>query len=153
MGHALYRRPAFAPSVGSAERKRPRRVIGTMTKPIMLALPALLGACTTAPPPFAPEGTAVPIAEGVHVGDLVAVPQVLLEDSRCPMNARCVWAGRVVLSTRIYGPDFDETVPLTLGEPYASHNTSITLASVLPEQQAGEEIPVPFYRFAFEGGR
>ena len=124
-----------------------------MTKVIPFPLLAVLGACTTAPPPFAPVGTAVPIAEGVHAGKLVAVPQVLLEDSRCPMNARCVWAGRVVLSTRIYGPDFDETVPLTLGEPYATHGTSITLVSVQPEQQAGEEIPVPFYRFAFEGGR
>jgi hypothetical protein len=124
-----------------------------MDKSIILPLVALLGACATAPPPFAAPGTAVPIAEGVHVGDLVAVPQVLLEDSRCPMNARCVWAGRVVLSTRIYGPEIDETLPLTLGEPHAIDGTTITLVSALPEKQAGEEIPVPFYRFAFEGGQ
>lgn len=123
-----------------------------MTKTIMLPALALLGACATAPPPFSTEGAAVPIPGGVKVGKLLAVPQVLLEDSRCPMNARCVWAGRVVLSTRIYGPDFDETVPLVLGEPYATHGTSITLVSVLPEKQAGEEIPAPNYRFAFEGG-
>jgi hypothetical protein len=120
----------------------------------LLPLPivALLGACSTVPPPFAAEGSTVAIPDGVHVGKLVAVPQVLLEDSRCPMNARCVWAGRVVLSTRIYGPDFDETVPLTLGEPQAVGGTSITLVSAQPDKLAGEEIPVPFYRFAFEGG-
>jgi hypothetical protein len=123
-----------------------------MNRPIALSLAALLGACATVPAPFAAEGSTVEIPNGVHVGRLVAVPQVLLEDSRCPMNARCVWAGRVVLSTRIYGPDFDETVPLTLGEPHALHGTSITLTSVQPEKVAGEEIPAPTYRFGFEGG-
>jgi len=114
---------------------------------------ALLAACTTTPAPFKAEGSTVPIPQGVHVGKLIAVPQVLLEDSRCPMNARCVWAGRVVLSTRIYGPDFDETVPLILGEPYATHGTSITLTSVIPDKLAGQEIPAPTYGFGFEGGR
>jgi hypothetical protein len=123
-----------------------------MNKSPTLALAALLAGCATVPAPFAPQGSTVEIPNGVHVGKLIAVPQVLLEDSRCPMNARCVWAGRAVLSTRIYGPDFDETVPLTLGEPHALHGTSITLVSVLPESQAGEEIPAPNYRFAFEGG-
>jgi hypothetical protein len=123
-----------------------------MRKTLLLPTLALLGACTGGPPVFSTEGTTVPIAEGVHVGALAAVPQVLLEDSRCPMNARCVWAGRVVLSTRIYGPDFDETVPLTLGEPYATHGMTITLVSVLPEKQAGEETPAPLYRFGFDGG-
>ena len=121
--------------------------------PAIVPIVALLGACANGPPLFSAEGTMIPIAEGVHVGELVAVPQVLLEDSRCPSNARCVWAGRVVLSTRIYGPDFDETVPLTLGEPYATHGTTITLVSAQPEKVAGEEIPVPFYHFGFEGGR
>ena len=123
-----------------------------MKRPTTLALAALLAGCATTPGPFAVQGSTVEIPEGVHVGRLVAVPQVLLEDSRCPMNARCVWAGRVVLSTRIYGPDFDETVPLTLGEPYSTHGTSITLVSAIPEKMAGEEIPAPTYSFAFEGG-
>ena len=123
-----------------------------MTRLLALSFLAL-AACTTTPAPFAAEGSAVEIPRGVHVGKLVAVPQVLLEDSRCPMNARCVWAGRVVLSTRIYGPGFDETVPLVLGEPRALPGSSITLVSVLPERMAGEEIPAPTYRFGFEGGR
>jgi hypothetical protein len=123
-----------------------------MKKLIALPLLASLAACMTTPAPFAPEGSTVEIPDGVHVGRLLVIPQVLLEDSRCPMNARCVWAGRVVLSTRIYGPDFDETVPLVLGEPYALHGTSITLTSVQPEKMTGQEIPAPTYRFGFEGG-
>jgi len=124
-----------------------------MKHPALLPALALLAACADAPPLFSAEGTPVEIPDGVRVGQLVALPQVLLEDSRCPMNARCVWAGRVVLSTRIYGPDFDETVPLTLGEPHATHGTSITLVSALPGKEAGEEIPAPHYRFGFAGGQ
>jgi hypothetical protein len=138
--------------IRSAERKRQACVVGAMKLLTALPLVALAAACATVPAPFAPEGSAVEIGDGVRVGRLVAVPQVLLEDSRCPMNARCIWAGRVVLSTRIYGPEFDETVPLVLGEPHALHGTSITLTSVHPERMAGEEIPVPNYRFGFEGG-
>jgi hypothetical protein len=123
-----------------------------MKAPTTLALAALLAGCATTPAPFAAQGATVEIPDGVHVGRLVAVPQVLLEDSRCPMNARCVWAGRVVLSTRIYGPDFDETVPLVLGEPYETHGTSITLVSVQPQKVAGEDLPAPDYHFGFAGG-
>ena len=128
-------------------------VVRLMNKLLALAIPALLTGCAGGPPPFSAEGTAVAIPDGVHVGQIAAVPQVLLEDSRCPANVQCVWAGRVVLSTRIYGPDFDETVPLTLGEPYTTHDTSLTLVSALPEKMAGEEIPAPTYSFAFEGGQ
>lgn len=122
-------------------------------KLLPLPIVVLLAACANGPPPFSTEGSAVAIAEGVRVGKLAAVPQVLLEDSRCPANVQCIWAGRVVLSTRIYGPDFDETVPLTLGEPYATHGTTITLVSVLPAKTAGDEIPAPSYHFGFEGGQ
>ena len=123
-----------------------------MNKLLIPATAALLGACAGGPPPFSAEGSAVAIPDGVHVGKLAAVPQVLLEDSRCPLNVQCVWAGRVVLSTRIYGPDFDETVPLVLGEPYETHGTSITLVSVQPQKVAGEDLPAPDYHFGFAGG-
>ena len=104
---------------------------------LLLPIVALLGACSTVPTPFAAEGSTVDIPNGVHVGRLLAVPQVLLEDSRCPSNARCVWAGRVVLSTRIYGPDFDETVPLILGE--RRHVRSVDI-DALVEPGAGHAV-------------
>lgn len=138
--------------MNGAERMAGARVVGSMKT--ALPLLALLGACaSTAPAPFSAEGTAVAIGDGVRVGQLAAVPQVLLEDSRCPINARCIWAGRVVLSTRVYGPGFDETLPLTLGEPVAMHGTTVTLVAALPERQVGVAAPVPLYRFRFEGGR
>ena len=42
----------------------------------------------------------------------------VVEDSRCPINARCVWAGRLVVRTEIDGAAGAETRNLTLGEPH-----------------------------------
>jgi len=126
---------------------------------IVAALAALpLGACATysnAPivdgGPVRQDGMAM-LGQPTRVGALVATPQALVEDSRCPMNARCVWAGRLVLTTRIDGPGWRETANLTLGQPHATHGTSLTLVSALPEKMAGQATPPAAYTFAFEGG-
>lgn len=36
-------------------------------------------------------------------GGLVVTPLEVLEDSRCPQNARCVWAGRLRLRVQVEG--------------------------------------------------
>ncbi len=111
---------------------------------------ALLAACAT---PFQPlEGMPVAIGESVRVGSLVAAPRSVVEDSRCPYNVRCVWAGRLVVSTRIDGSGWTETVPLTLGEPYATHGTTITLVSGQPDKYAERDIPRSEYRFVYDAG-
>lgn len=125
----------------------------------LLLAPLALGACAHAQgTPIAeagqiqPSGT-VALGQSVRVGKLIATPLEVAEDSRCPMNARCVWAGRVILVTRIDGTGWGETVPLTLGEPHATpQSVTIALTSASPERVTGKE-PVPGeYRFGFEGG-
>lgn len=125
-----------------------------MKASLSLLATAFLAGCATSlvPDTRAPEGTAVALGDPVQVGRFVATPVTVTEDSRCPENARCVWAGRLVVSTRIDGPGWRETVPLTLGEPYATHGSAITLVSGVPEKQAGVETPSEAYRFAFDGG-
>lgn len=119
-----------------------------------LAASALIGACTMVPPPNStppqPQGYAVPFDVPVRVGDLVVTPKKLVEDSRCPMNARCVWAGRVVVTARIVGPGFSDTADLTLGEPFGTNGKMLALVSVRPEKTTQAEIGPRDYRFAFE---
>lgn len=119
-----------------------------------LVAPALLGACIMVPPPDStppqPQGYAVPFGVPVRVGDLVVTPKKLVEDSRCPMNARCVWAGRVVVTTRIVGPGFSDTADLTLGEPFGTKGKMLALVSVRPEKTTQSEIGPRDYRFAYE---
>ena len=122
-----------------------------MHRALVLLVPLVLAGCAGSR--FAPlEGMPTALGESVRVGSLVATPRRVVEDSRCPLTVQCVQAGRLIVSTRLEGEGWRETVPLTLGEPYATHGTSITLVSALPEKLAGEEIPAPTYSFAFEGG-
>ena len=123
-------------------------------KPLtILAGLLLLSACTTPLPiTIADQGTAVVLNQPVHVGRLVATPQAVVEGSRCPQNARCIWAGRLVVSTRIDGDGWHETVPLTLGERQQIGGTSITLVSGTPERRTEAPTRLRDYRFVFEGG-
>lgn len=131
-----------------------------MNRNLALAPLLLAAGCATVPSgpivengPPAAEGSLVALGRPVAVGRLVATPQAVVEDSRCPENARCVWAGRLIVSTRIDGSGWRETVPLTLGTPYATHGTSIALVSGIPEKRTEVETRPGDYRFAFEGGR
>ena len=123
-----------------------------------LALAAALAGCATVPDspqsesPPAAEGSLVALGAPVMVGALVATPMEVVEDSRCPINARCVWAGRLVVKTRIDGAGWRDTANLTLGEPYATHDTALALVSGEPAPEAGEgkqTLPAD-YRFAYE---
>lgn len=125
----------------------------------MALAPLALSACVAIPdapvvdgPSPLNAGASVPLGQPVWVGKLVVTPAGIIEDSRCPMNARCVWAGRLIVNTRIDGSGWRQTVPLTLGEPYAVKGTTITLTSGTPEKMAGAEGPQQADHFTYEGG-
>lgn len=108
----------------------------------------LLAACASTPLAV-PEGPAR-FGQAVRVGGPVVWPLTLIEDSRCPMNARCVWAGRVVVRVVVTGGSWRRTVDLTLGDAGAVvADGRLRLISVTPEK-AGEPIPRAAYRFDFE---
>ena len=103
--------------------------------------------------PIREDGRAM-IDQPTRVGMLVVTPKALIEDSRCPINARCVWAGRVVLETRIDGPGWRQIERLTLGQPLGVRGTSVTLTSAEPNKLAGAPPVRPSaYMFGFQGGR
>jgi hypothetical protein len=123
---------------------------------LLAAAPLALAACATVPggpqvegTPVA-EGSAVPIDQPVYVGDLVVTPKAVVEDSRCPMIARCVWAGRLVVTTRIDGAGWRETKDLTLGEDYGTHGQVMALVSGIPEKTTDHETGPNEYRFVYE---
>jgi hypothetical protein len=124
---------------------------------LLLALSALalLSACATTPPlvveaDAAPAGTLVSLKQAVSLGELIVMPMQVVEDSRCPENARCIQPGQLVVEARIDGPGWRETVPLTLGEQHLTHGNLIALTSGIPERQANRDTPNHAYRFGFE---
>ncbi len=130
-------------------------------KPLAIAPAfAFLAACATMPDapiveggPPAAAGTRVTLGQPVWAGAVAVTPLAVIEDSRCPENARCVTAGRIVVTTRIDGAGWRETVPLELGEPHVERGRTVTLVSAIPEPRAGVETAPGDYRFVFERGR
>ena len=138
-----------------------------MKKPLLLAtlLPGAilsLAACAVvpnagpvvdSPREVAQQGSVVPLLQPVQLGRTVVVtPMRVTEDSRCPQGVQCIQAGRVVVETRIDGPGWRQTQPLTLGEPHTVRDVTVTLVSVTPEQRADSQVKSAEYRFAFDGG-
>ena len=98
----------------------------------------------------AQQGTAVAINAPVWAGDTILTPLAVTEDSRCPANARCVWPGKLTVSTRVAATHWTQTAPLTLGEPYTVMGRTYVLVSATPGQTTDREIPAGDYRFVFE---
>lgn len=126
---------------------------------VVSALPfTLLAACAVIPAPDstppAPQGSAVALNQRVRVGDLAVTPLAVVEDSRCPINARCVWAGRLVVRTQIDGAaaagTWRDTANIQLGESYGTHGRVIALTSGEPGKMAGRETQPEDYRFTYE---
>lgn len=86
-------------------------------------------------------GQWVQLAPGVAVE-----PLRVLEDSRCPQDVTCVWAGRLVLSARVRDHGRVETVKLTLGIPQKVGRGRLTLDQVSPERTA-KGVNARQYRF------
>ncbi len=120
--------------------------------PITAAL--ALTACATLPAaaPVRSDGLAR-LGEATRVGALVVTPRLMVEDSRCPINARCVWAGRAIVRADVAGAGWHETRSLTLGERITTHGLPLALTSVEPGKMAGQQPrpPQPTL-FGFEGG-
>jgi hypothetical protein len=122
------------------------------TLPLFAAL--ALSACATLPAaaPLRSDGLAR-IGETTRVGTLAVTPLSVVEDSRCPINARCIWAGRLVLKAKVAASGWQEVRNVTLGEPVPLHATTLTLTSAEPGKLAGAQPPAPPLTFGFEGGR
>lgn len=125
-------------------------------KPLFALFPLtlLLVGCSTTPLRMAEGeaalGSLVPLGRSVSLGELVVTPMQVVEDSRCPANARCMQQGQLVVEARVSGPSWRETVPLTLGTSHLTHGNVIALTSSIPEREANREIPEGAYRFGFE---
>ena len=100
----------------------------------------------------AAEGSAVGLFEAMTAGDLVVEPGRVIADSRCPINARCVWAGEITVLTKVFYEDrVPDQIETTLGQPVRLHGYVLQLTSAEPGLMAGAEPPQSRdYRFTCE---
>jgi hypothetical protein len=120
--------------------------------PLAVLLTLTLAGCAATASPTA-AGPAR-LGQTVHVDGPRVTPLKVIEDSRCPMNARCIWAGRVVLRATVRGGAWKRTLDLTLGEPVQVADGKLTLTTVTPDRHTDRQIAPRDYRFtfAFQGG-
>ena len=112
-----------------------------------------LSACvtTTGTETPLPDGNNVPLGHSAYVDGPIIRPVKVVEDSRCPMNARCIWAGTVKIEAIWVRPGDDRRIELELGKAMPLADGSIELMDVAPPRMAGEgmELKPADYRFSF----
>ena len=114
--------------------------------PIPLAIAAMFAAVPVIAPAHVIE-TQARIGQAVQVSPGVSVePLRVIEDSRCPQDVSCVWAGRFVLTARVRDHGRVQTVKLTLGQPAIIGRGRLTLDQVSPERSA-KGVNTRRYRF------
>ncbi|GAA0731722.1 hypothetical protein [Sphingomonas japonica] len=121
-----------------------------MKSTVALLAATLLSGCVTTQERPAVEGP-VGIGQTAYVDGPRVHPLRVVEDSRCPMNARCVWAGRVVVRAAVVTGLKTRTMDLMLGEPMRVADGMLTLVSVTPDRMAGTQpTKREDYHFVFE---
>jgi hypothetical protein len=115
---------------------------------------AIAGCAPSGPPAVAAETTTskqtVGIGATARVGGIAITPLAVLEDSRCPRDVTCIWAGRVLIRARVEAEGRSSISEMELGKPLAtSPNAAIVLARVEPERTSSAAIEPDGYRFAF----
>ena len=119
-------------------------------KRIALFLALATSACAATPLPLSPGPTAS-FAQVAEIGGVTIRPVRLIEDSRCPAQVQCVWAGRLRIEAVIgYRSGSEEQRrEMIMGDPVVLPEGSLKLADARPEPVAGEPIAPRAYRFTF----
>ncbi|WP_296678194.1 hypothetical protein [Novosphingobium sp.] len=94
--------------------------------------------------------TRLRIGESGSVDGPTVTPLAVLEDSRCPAEVQCLWAGRVKVSVRVELGTGSQTRDMVLGEEQSVADGSLTLVEVLPQKKKDQAIYPDEYRFGFK---
>ena len=121
-----------------------------LAAPLVLAALGLSACATTSARSPLTDASNVALGQQAYADGPIIQPVAVLEDSRCPMNARCIWAGRVrVKMMWIRGNGEKQPFEITLGESTPIADGSITLESVRPDKMTNVELKPTDYRFSF----
>lgn len=119
----------------------------------------LLGGCTgpsiAGPGSIAGSGQmAAGFGQRLYVDGPHVTPLKLIEDSRCPSDVDCVWAGRVRLLIRIETGRGAVEREIASNEALPVADGTLRLAAIHPDRVSRTVIPPAEYRFSFrfDGG-
>lgn len=90
--------------------------------------------------------------DSVILGDIIVTPIEVLEDSRCPLDVTCVWAGVLSVKVKFQNVNnLDDVVYfiLNLTNKASFNGKTITIKSVEPLPYSGKKISSKDYKFEF----
>jgi hypothetical protein len=126
-----------------------------MRKAIFITASVMLASCATAQNAEIPgcyEGPCVAIGEAQDLGSMQVTPLAVLTDSRCPIEAECVWAGELKINAQLnIGHESFET-ELSAWQPFTINGGTLLLAEVAPDasvEWSGLEGKDYRFRFTF----
>ena len=124
---------------------------------IPIALPLTLAGCVTGGSasqlPSRIENGPVAIGQTAYVDGPSVTPLAVLEDSRCPREVRCVWAGQVKLRVRVTGGAWSREIELVSNKPVQVADGALQLVAVTPERSQAAIRPQDYrFTFRFDGG-
>lgn len=127
----------------------PQTNAGTSTAPYMEG--------PKSPPPAdgevaveSPKTIETGINEGASALGVTITPLEVLEDSRCPADVQCVWAGRVRVRATLETASGKNEQIIISNTPVMTDAKKITLVRIEPEARANTEEQPSAYRFYFE---
>jgi hypothetical protein len=120
--------------------------------------PTVPAASTTTPP--APEKETPPLIENAElltlafgesgtIHGVTLTPHTLIEDSRCPLDVQCIWAGRVRITATITSGLGTAEQEFLVGEPITTEAEVVTLVDATPAKTT-TGVPNADYRFTFK---
>jgi len=95
-------------------------------------------------------GATVQMGETVLMAGVQITPLALLEDSRCPSDVVCIWAGTVRVSARVESEQGVLEQIFVLNETVETEGGKITLLRVEPSPESTTSIDAGQYVFYFE---
>ena len=114
---------------------------------LILLIPAMLTSCVSNRPIEGP----VRLGQTAYVSGPKVRPDRIIEDSRCPANVQCVWAGRLIIAATVIGGGWSKQVELTLDVPIDIADGKLTLVKALPARQTDNQQRKQLaYRFTFD---
>ena len=90
------------------------------------------------------------IDQGASALSVKVVPLEVLQDSRCPEDAQCIWAGTVQVRALLSSGLGEAEQIFELRTPITTEAEVVTLVEVFPAPYAGRAILPSDYRFMFE---
>lgn len=143
-----------AQPVSSAEQTLSQKGYGTLLENVSarfgvtvtdkVAVDALIDSLNTA------ERVTTRIDQSAEAFGIKIVPHEVIDDSRCPKDVTCVWAGTAHVRTTLTEATTTKEQMFELGKPVTTNSGIATLLRVDPTPTEGQKIAADQYVFVFE---